>query len=160
MALCLGLSWQSLAQTGQFTKFLVVDRLHGPKRYRYVPHKLIHLKSKDGERFFGPISRVLDSAIIVENDTVALKEIQVIYLEDKAQAAKLVSDVLITAGVGYFAISTFNRTINDDAPIIHPSTYNFGVPALGIGFLIKLLVKPKVKIKDPRQLKILDLSIE
>lgn len=148
-----------MAQTGQYTKFLVVDRLHSPKRFRYVPNKLIHLKDLEGNRFFGPISRVLDSAVVVNNDTVPINEIQTVYLEDKAKATDLFSDVLITTGIGYFAISTFNRTVNDDAPIVHPSSYYFGVPALGFGYLIKLLINPKVKIKKSSQLRIINIDI-
>jgi hypothetical protein len=155
----LGFSLQSLAQTGQFTKFLVVDRANSPKRYRFVPGQFIHLKNHTGEHYYAPLSRVLDSSIVLGQDTIALREIKTIYLEDKAKAASLLSSVLITTGFGYFAISTFNRTINDDAPLVHPSSYYFGVPALTVGYMIKLLVNPKVKIKQATQLKIIDLQL-
>ena len=159
IAFCLALSLPTLAQTGQHTKFLVVDRYHGPKRYRYVPNKMIHLKNKSGIHVEGPISQILDSSIVIGNQKVLLSDIQTVYLDDKARGAALASEVLIKAGLGYFAISAFNRTINDDAPIIHESVYYFSVPAVGIGYMIKFLVKPKVKIKDQGQIKILDLSI-
>jgi len=140
------------------SKFLIVDRLHGKKRYRFVPKQGIRLKTKDKEQYFGEIQELFDEALSISGDTIPLKEIKLIYLDEQKAGARIISALLIRAGIGYMAISTFNRTINDDSPQIHSSVYSFGIPALGIGFLIKYLIKPKVRIKHPEQLKVIDFN--
>tara|TARA_R100001015_G_C4624030_1_gene182034 strand:+ start:1367 stop:1783 length:417 start_codon:yes stop_codon:yes gene_type:complete len=119
----------------------------------------MRIKTVDKAIHIGPLNRLLDSSIVIAKDTIPLSEIKTVYLEDKAKGAEIVSDVLITAGLGYAAISTTNRIINDDAPIVHRSAYQFGAVAFGLGMLIKATFNPKVRIKKTTQLKIINLSL-
>ena len=159
IAFLLFFAFDSFAQTGFHSKFLAVDRLHRPKRYRILPGDLMRIKTVDKAIHIGPLNRLLDSSIVIAKDTILLSEIKTVFLTQKAKGVELTSKILIRAGLGYFAVSTTNRIINNDSPTIHRSSYQFGAVAFGLGILIKATFNPKVRIKDPIQLKILDLTL-
>jgi len=141
-------------------KFLAVDRLKNSTRHRLLVGNYASLRKQNNQRAYGRLNEILDSAIIVAADTIQLSDIKTVYIKKKGNGVQLVGNLLIYSAAGYFALSTTNRAMNRDSPVVHPSTYQYGAVALGLGLIIKTSFSPRVKIKDPSQLKILKLYIE
>lgn len=85
-----------------------------------------------------------DSAIWLADTVVQLKDIRWINIADKGEGRgwNMASNLLIIAGVGYFAVDQLNMIILTDAPLsINKGVARASAGMLGAGLLIKAIAR-------------------
>ena len=153
--LLLNICWQTtIAQ-----KFLSLDKGGKIKRIKFYEGDYIHIKTVDHLSHHGVISQLLDSSFILNNQEVFINEVSSVVFKNKSYGLNLISGVSFLAGIGYFAIDTSNRLINDDKPKIHSNTSRSSLAFLSVAIVSKVLSNKTYKVNKKHRLKIIDISI-
>lgn len=118
-------------------QLMLLQNTRNLKNYKYYPGDIIHIKVITDNRVIeGAITCLTDSTVCIgEWEEVKYSEIKVVYRD--RLFIPLLSGLLLTGGVAYFAVDSFNRLINDDAPVIQAQTVAIsgGLVALSFGLM-------------------------
>jgi hypothetical protein len=126
-------------------QFIMVENLRTLKNFKYYLGDNIRLKSAEEDRLIeGEITCLSDSMICIGDwEEVMLKDIRFIYRE---RFGILISrSIFLIAGIGYVTIDSFNRLINNDAPVILAETVYISAGLVGLNFLLIPLKYKRIK---------------
>lgn len=140
-------------------KFLAIDTFGKTRRLRYYQVDPIDLVLKNQKRVSGPIISFQDSSFVVGTDSVYFNQIDYIKTGHLPYGLGIISAILINGGLGFLAIDATNRLINEEHPTFRPRALNASLGAAGIGVLIPVLVRKRVRINKKRRVHIIDLSL-
>ncbi|MBN3036408.1 MAG: hypothetical protein JW861_12550 [Bacteroidales bacterium] len=100
---------------------LLVQRSDLAKRFIYREGEMIRLMVIDGTRVSGEIKGIGDSTMhISDYGEVPYSRISMVCR--RSRGFSLLSEVFLKAGIPYFLISTLNRGINNDQPVVPEET--------------------------------------
>lgn len=130
--------------------FMVLEKMGTKKRYVYYMGENIEYLLK-GQKVYESdrVTNILDSAFVVQSDTIPFKSIEKINVKSKRKASLLTvaGPSLIIAGLGYLVIDQINRGIVQSGGSSWDSsvaTTSFIIA--GTGALIIILQKNKVPL--------------
>jgi len=149
----------SLCVQTKAQRILAFDKRGKVKRVKYYEGNLIKLKLLSGEILQGDLTQIADSSFKLGIRNVKLDSVKIVYNTQKLLGFKLAGKIFMTAGTAYFAVASFNRTINNDSPVFSESSVKTSGLLLGAGIICKLIAKRPYRISKKRPLKILDLTI-
>lgn len=136
-------------------KILLLEKPGTVKNIKYRVGDQIYIKTKDKLKFSGTINIITDSSIIVNYDVeILIKDITIVFQE--MWFISLFSRVAYISGAGYLILDAFNRTINNEYPIIDKSSFIIGASLIGGGLLMKANSYKRCKINKPWRFKVLD----
>ena len=136
---------------------LLLEKPGTVKNIKYRAGDQIYIKTKDELKFSGTINIITDSSIIVNYDVeILIKDITIVFQE--MWFISLFSRVAYISGAGYLILDAFNRTINNEYPIIDKSSFVIGTSLIGGGLLMKANSYKRCKINKPWRFKVLDFS--
>lgn len=142
--------------------YLVFDKPGIVKRVRFYEGETITFKSSSTSNF------VTDEIIALNKPYLILAEMGSVH-EDSithfafgnqngfAKFRFALSGILITSGIGYFIIDSFNNGINNNE-VFDEKTIFTSIPMISLGFLIKPWSKRKFKVGNNRRLYIIDMD--
>ncbi len=138
-------------------KILLLQNTHNLKNFKYYEGDYIKLKIGMEKRMVeGDITCLTDSSVCIGSwEEVLYKDISVIY--KNSMMINILRGVLLTGGVAYFAIDSFNRLINNDAPVILMETLAISGGLVGLNFLLIPLSNRRFHM-DKWQLEMLDFT--
>lgn len=140
-------------------KFLAVDSRVSTKRWKFYEGDFIQLKMSDNQKVSGYIVALGDSSLTIGKKEVELKKVLSIHLRGHRYGLGILTTVTGMAGIGYFGIDTFNRLINNNQPLVYEGTMLSSGILLSVALISDLFNRKTIKIKESRQIKVLDLSI-
>lgn len=140
-------------------KFIALDSRVSAKRWKFFEGDFISYKLKDNQKTGGYITQLNDSSFFIGKKEVLLNEIKSIHFRGHRYGLGIITTFTTVAGVGYFGIDTFNRLINSNDPIVFEGTIIASGVMLSVALISDLLNRKTVKVKDSKQIKVLDLSI-
>jgi hypothetical protein len=143
----------------QAQKIIALDKGGRVKRIKYYTGDFISLKTWQKEKIEGTIFSIYDSSFVVGTDTIFLREVRAVKNTQRNYGFRLLGSASAIAGAAYLPLTTFNRTINDDSPIVSESALKVSGSFLGVAIISKLIANRHYKISEKRPLKILDLTI-
>ena len=118
----------------------------------------IEIKTISGEKIYGEINQLIDTAIVINFILVKYKEIAAIY--NRRVINSMFSAAGLLGGSGYICIDAFNNLINNETTIFRKSTLKTGAIMFSIGAVLKLFTKRKRSINNEDwRIKVLDFSI-
>jgi hypothetical protein len=126
-------------------QFMLVENVNNLKNFKYYTGDQIRLKIESEQRIIeGAITGMTDSSLIIDSwEIISFNDVGFIY-RDRFMV-QLSRGILLTAGVAYFSIDTFNRLINDDAPVILLETAVISGGLVGLNFLLIPLRYKRIK---------------
>jgi hypothetical protein len=129
----------------QAQQFILVENPRSLKNYKYYYGDIIRLKLADEDRIIeGAITCLSDSMICLGDwEEVMLDDIRVIYRN--RFGIFLSRGILLVAGIGYVTVDSFNRLINNDAPVILAETVYISAGLLGLNLLLIPLQYKRIK---------------
>jgi len=140
-------------------KILAFDKSGKVKRIRYYVGDPITLKLKNGRKFSGQIKNILENSFIVGQKEVFLDSVLAIHTYKQGSILDLVSRFCYAGGIAYIPLTSFNRLINNDSPIVTRQAINLTAGFWASSFLFRELIHRRYKISEKRPLKIIDISI-
>ena len=144
------------SEVGSCQKFLLLEKNNYHNQVYYYLGNGIRFKTFEDRKVTGTIMDILDSSVIVNTDSILLKDIDIIYKQ--RWFFSLFSKGLETAGIGYFLLETVNNIINGRKTIIAgPEILTSGI-LIGSGFLLSLLDERKCRIQKKWRLKVIDFN--
>ena len=143
-------------------KYLVFDKPGITKRVRFYAGEMIYFKSDKTK------SLVQDEIVEINDPFIILNEMGSVHVDSITHFAignqngfakfrSALSGILITAGIGYFIIDSFNNGINNN-DVFDEKTVYASVPMLAFGILIKPWSRRKYKIGNNKRLFIIDMD--
>ena len=149
----------------QSHKYLLLEKGPGRKKLRIYPGSDITLRFY-GDRIFytRQIKDISGDLIIFENAVVKYTEIAEIDISNLGQRSTLITELgrkLPIAGVGYFAIDNFNRSVVMNQPFnIDEKVARSSGIMVGVGLLFVLFHKKTFKVRGRNRLSIVNLLPE
>lgn len=131
-------------------QFLLVENTRNLRNFKYYPGDQIRLKITGEEQLFeGEILDLTDGSIILgQGDAIPISDIEIIFRE--RFMIQLTRAFVLTAGIAYFSIDTFNRLINHDAPVVLAETAVISASLVGLNFVLLPLRYKRMKTGDWR----------
>ncbi len=150
-------SGESIAQ-----KYLVFDKPGLVKRVRFYPNEELTFKtSKSGIYIRDKIVGFEGQTVLFQNtlevNVDSIKFIKVGNVSTFSKVRSVVSGVLITSGVGYLIIDSFNNGINSK-DVFDPKTLNASAIMILAGVIIKPWSNRRHKIGNNKRLYIIDMD--
>jgi hypothetical protein len=147
------------AATGWSQKRLILERPGTTKYYIFkVGDEITLMNNRDKRKIHGGISRIGDTSIIVNYlETADLNGIIAVYRPLKMM--NLFSRVATDAGLGYFLLTGFNNSINNELPLIDHGTLVASTIVTGVGLVTRFLRYRKYNIGHAWRIKIIDLDL-
>lgn len=140
-------------------KFLAIDTYGKAKRLRYYIGQEISLGLSNNEIVSGTISAILDTSFILNTDTIFLSTISFVKTDRLPYGLGIVSALLVNGSLGFMAIDATNRLINEEYPAFRPRVVNTCLTAAGLGLMIPVVLRKRVRINHRRRIHIIDLSL-
>ena len=140
-------------------RILAFDKRGIVKRIRYYEGDFIKLKLSSGEILTGDLRTLKASSFVINGQIVHKDSVTKVYNTQKLYGFKLFGSILMTTGIAYFSVDSFNRLINKDSPIVAESSIKASGVLLGMGLVSSLIANKSYKISKRRPLKIIDLTI-
>ncbi len=139
-------------------QYLIVQKSESIKTFKYRTGDQIMFSLTGTEKVFsGELTYIGDSTFAVDDKfEIHLKAVSTIYRT--RYFIRLLSKILLTAGVIYIGVETVNGVINNDSPMISKSTAIASSAMVGAGIGIGLLKTAKLRIGEKYKLKILNFD--
>ncbi len=147
---------------------LLVEKVGGLKRVRYIEGQkvaftVLHTEEngmQSEEDVEGTLSEIASDSIAINGMPYAIADIYKWHKPfEKRRLPDFLQGAFSTAGVAYFAVSSFNGLVNNDAPIIHPSASIALVVGVGLGTFFKYVPRRYYPIyKEKWQVRSVDFS--
>jgi hypothetical protein len=157
--LCLTFFLSAFYLSGNCQKIVAFNKSGKVKRIKYYEGELIKLKTSDKLKVTGIIDKIKDSSFTVNGIEVSLKEVTRVYNTQKLYGFNLLHRATFTAGIAYLPLSTTNRLINNDSPIVSSSALVVSGSFLSVALVTHFIYNISYKISDKRPLMIIDLTI-
>ncbi len=157
LLLILFLTSLSLTLWGQ--KFLAFDSKTRVKRWKFYENDFISFELKNKQVFSGNITTLKDSSFWINDKEFMLSQIKNIKLRNHRYGLSILTKISTLAGVGYLTIDTGNRLINSNQPVIYEGSLLAGSIFISTAFIAKIFNRKTLRVKELRQIKIIDLSI-
>lgn len=138
---------------------LIIDKPGRVKRIRFYEGDLIHLKLKSKELVFGEITTLKDSSFFVGLKNIKLSDVYSIQNSKGNYGLRVLSKIMLPAGLMYLGIDSFNRLINEEGPIFREETLILSSSFLGVFFISNAISNRQLKINKKRSIRILDINI-
>ena len=149
---------QLMLTTSFGQRVFMIEKPGTVNNLKYHAGDRIDLKIKTGERFFGFINQIRDTAIIINYNLVMNDDIAIVYT--RRTIFSMFSVVGTKGGIAYVGIDGINNLINNEKPVCKTTTLKTGGIMFGAGLLLKLVSKRKRHINDKGwRIKVLDFSI-
>lgn len=131
-------------------QILLIENRHSFKNYKYYTGENIRLKIASESRIVdGAITCMTATSVCIGSwEEVEFDDIEVIY-RDRLMV-KIVRAALLTAGIAYFSLDTFNRLINNQAPVVLMETLGISAGMVGMNFLLIPVTKKRIRTKNWR----------
>ncbi len=145
--------------TGIFAqKILIIENNRSLKNFKYYPGDEILVKISNMEgRVTDLISDLSDSSVTFEfMGEVELNEILCIYREN--WLIKRLWGLSLLGGTAYFGISSFNRLINNQDPVIDSETMIISGSLVAFSFALIPFELRKINTRGNWQMRIIDLG--
>lgn len=130
------------------------------KTYELFCNENLEYKLKGDIKYkFGKIVIIQDSFIVLK-DTILIKisEIKSIKINKKNRIVSIISNVLITAGLGFSIIDSGNNLITNQHPYINSRSIIITIPFVVSGLLIKQINIKRIRINKQKVIKVLTLN--
>ena len=131
------------------------------KRVRFYPGSVLDLKvHKNGmiAEMSGTLLRT-DKQFVYLDEAGAIHQDSIVALRKGNQRGKVIFRTLFrSAGRAYFGISTFNRLINNDQPVVHKSAIMMLAAGETAGMILELIRRRWYKEGRRWNIRIIDLS--
>jgi len=139
-------------------QYVVLQKKGTVKNYKYQVGNDITLMVKRGDLVFsGEISQINDSSFVLNSlNEIFLEEIKYVYRQRRF--VRVLSKVLLYAGVGYVALEGVNGVINNYSPVISQNTIIAGAVMVGTSFALRPFYTRSFSIPEKFVLKILDFE--
>jgi len=142
----------------QAQKFLEYRKNRRYEKIRFYQGDRIKLKLKDGSRVEGEISQIYTNYFVIREILIDPDHVKCIYLIEKYSLWSTTSSFLMTGGLAYLPLVSFNRSINDDQPRIEESALVISGGMILGSFIAKFLSKKRYKVSSKKPLKIIDFN--
>lgn len=150
----------SLFSTTLYSQKIIAFDKHGKnKRVKYYKGDYFKFKTIQGFKHGGLIEEIRDSTFILNRQEFNTKAVKIVFNTQKNAGFKISYNVFIRGGIAYLPLVTFNRTINNDNPLIEESALIVTGSMLSFAYMSKFLANKPYRISEKRPLKIIDLSI-
>ncbi len=127
---------------------LILEKCNHRRNYKYKVDNKIILELKNQEVISGIITRIEDSTIVLDGlNNINISEIQFV-IRKRHGFYQMWNLFFLKIGLGYFAITTINRTIRDEQPIFNTTNMIIVGSAAIIGIVGKLLYVKKYQIDN------------
>ena len=147
-----------IASSAIAQQYLVLEKAGTARNFKYKPGDDITIGMKNsGFVFSGTISAIGDTSFIMDTYT-ELKFNKIQYVYRARSLMKILPGFLMTAGIGYIALSGVNRTINHEYPILDESILITGAVLVGSSLAIRPLKTRKFDLTDKWRLKTIDFE--
>ena len=134
----------SMALTGQ--NILVLEKHNHRRNYKYQVNNKIILELKNQKVVSGTITRIEDSTLVLDGlDHINISEVEFV-IRKRHGFYQMWNLFFLKIGLGYFAITTINRTIRDEQPIFDMTNMIIVGSSALIGIVGKLLYIKKYEI--------------
>jgi len=147
----------TLVFTAEAQQFLLIENKKNLRNYKIYPGEDIRIRtSHDGLLIAGIVTALGDSSISINSiDEVPLSDVSAIYRY--RIPVGWAQGLLLTGGVAYFSIDSFNRLINNQSPVILAET---AFISLGMGAASAALIPLKYKRLRPDKwrMQVIDFS--
>lgn len=139
-------------------QYLVLQKTGTVKNIKYQLGNDITVQVKRGELVYsGSISHIKDSSFVLNSlDEIFLDDVTIVFR--KRRFIRVMSKVLLYAGVGYIALEGVNGVINDYSPVISQNTIIASSVMVGTGLLMKPFYTRKYDTQEKYVLKVLDFE--
>ncbi len=142
--------------------YLALDKPGIVKRMRFYIGDEINFKQYGDKKFTTAIIDEIRIPFLILDNTLAVHVDSISHFRADANTGftkfrRLLSGVLITSGLGYFAIDVFNNSINS-SKIFDQNTLTVSAILVGTGLLIKPWKKRVHTIKNNKRLFIIDMD--
>lgn len=144
---------------GNSQKILAFNKSGKVKRIKYYEGEFIKLRTIDNAKIVGVIEKIEDSTFVINDMEIRLKEVNRVYNTQKLYGFNLLHRATFAAGIAYLPLSTTNRLINNDSPIVSSSALVVSGSFLSVAFVSHFIYNISYKISDKRPLMIIDLTI-
>jgi hypothetical protein len=146
-----------LGLAAQAQQFLLVENVKNLKNFKYYPGEDIRLKAKPDSRIIeGVITRISDSSIFIGDwEEVYFSEVITIYRT--RISINWLQGALLLGGVAYFSIDSFNRLINNQAPVVLAETAYISTGMVAAGFAVTPLRYKRMK-SEKWELRLIDFN--
>jgi hypothetical protein len=141
----------SLSLTAQ--KELVIYKGNKMRRISLSLDDEYILEIKNRQKITGEISLLSDTTLIVNNDTVLLKDIEKIHTPTYRRGQLFIGELLFKGGIFLIIIDPINNLINNDKPYVKRIGY-IGLSAIPVGYFISKFSTKKYKIRGRTHLRI------
>ncbi len=127
---------------------LVLEKHNHRRNYKYTVDSRIILELKNQTVVSGIITRIEDSTLVIDGlDHIKISEIEFV-IRNRRGFYQMWSLFFLKIGLGYFAITTINRTISDEQPIFNTTNMIIVGSTALIGITGKLLYVKKYQIDN------------
>lgn len=136
---------------------IIVEKPGTIDNIKFFEGSYIHLKwerktIKTKEK--GIITGIFDSTLIIDGyKELVISDITAVYLERRI--VKLAGNVAVISGIGFFVLDSFNRLINNEAPVIQNRTLKTSSIVAGAGLITFPLHKRRFGIGKKWRIKVL-----
>jgi len=144
-----------LAQTAQ-AQYLVLRKKGSKRKYEYTIGSKLVYKQKGFDVFFTDrITDFADSTVILENNLLALDQIEVVDIQNsysnRPEILMLGEAYLPWMGVGLMAIDLINHTVVDGNDFsLDPGVTTVSAAMVATGLGLKAIRRKKVKLTNPK----------
>ena len=148
-----------LVSTGLFAqKFLLVENQKSFRNFKLYPGDEITFRIPSEEkRIDDLIVDITGNSVIFElMGEVKLTEISAIYRDN--YVVKILQPFTLLAGAAYFGIDSFNRLINNDAPVILAETAIISAGLVAFSFALTPFRQRKINTSGKWQLRTINLN--
>jgi hypothetical protein len=126
-------------------QFLLVENVRNLKNFKYYTGDDIRVRAKPDNRIVeGVITGISDSSIYIGDwDEVYFSEVITIYRT--RISVNWLQGALLLGGAAYFSIDSFNRLINNQAPVVLAETAYISAGMVAAGFAVTPLRHKRMK---------------
>ncbi|MDZ7741891.1 MAG: hypothetical protein U5Q03_09120 [Bacteroidota bacterium] len=140
-------------------KLLVLEKKGKFKTYMYPEGSAIMLSIDDTLMVQGRITSLKDSVLQL-NGNIMLELSRIDHVYRERELVQFISAGALLAGLTYFVLTGFNRTLNKEYPILPAEDILLSAAVMGSGILLYQFKFKKFELGEKWQLKILDFSFE
>lgn len=142
----------------QAQKILLAENQRSFKNFKfYTGDELTFKYAAEEHKVHDIILEMTDSVLVFEEaGEVKLTEIEAFYRGN--YVVKILQPLTLLAGAAYFGLDSFNRLINNDAPVILAETVAISAGLVGLSFALTPFQMVRYKTGTKWQLRIIDLN--
>jgi hypothetical protein len=139
-------------------QYLVLQKSGAVKNFKYQVGNDITIRVMRGDLIFsGTITQINDSSFVLNSlNEIYIGEIKNVYR--RRVFVRVMSKVLLYAGIGYVGLEGINGIINNDSPVITKNTIIAGAVMVGTSFALKPFYTRSFDTREKYVIKILDFE--